>query len=128
MYPIIIAHANDHADGNFIRISGGLLLVFGVGSIVGPLAAGWTMSTVGERGLFLTTATAHGLIVLQAVYRIMKRAPVADENKSEFKAGPVGRATTPQTIAMSATESEVEEVTEHSDENRPEPSTASDQS
>ncbi|MEQ9041679.1 MAG: MFS transporter [Silicimonas sp.] len=128
MYPIIIAHANDHADGNFIRISGGLLLVFGVGSIVGPLAAGWTMSTVGERGLFLTTATAHGLIVLQAVYRIMKRAPVADENKSEFKAGPVGRATTPQTIAMSATESEVEEVTEHSDENRPEPSTAPDQS
>jgi MFS family permease len=112
MYPIIIAHANDHADGNFIRISGGLLLVFGVGSIIGPLVAGWAMSVVGHRGLFLTTASAHVLIILQAIYRIVRRAPVADGEKSEFKAGPIGRTTTPQTIAMSASESEVEEAME----------------
>ena len=120
MYPIIIAHANDHADGNFIKISGGLLLVFGVGSIIGPLLAGWAMSALGERGLFITTATAHLLIILQAIYRIMKRAPVAEEEKSEFKAGPIGRTTTPQTIAMSATESELKEVTEMTDEADPE--------
>ncbi|WP_413718978.1 MFS transporter [Silicimonas sp. MF1-12-2] len=112
MYPIIIAHANDHADGNFIRISGGLLLVFGVGSIIGPLVAGWAMSVVGHRGLFLTTASAHVLIILQAIYRIVRRAPVADSEKSEFKAGPIGRTTTPQTIAMSASESEVDEAME----------------
>ena len=112
MYPIIIAHANDHADGNFIRISGGLLLVFGVGSIIGPLVAGWVMSVVGHRGLFLTTASAHVLIILQAIYRIVRRAPVADGEKSEFKAGPIGRTTTPQTIAMSASESEVDEAME----------------
>lgn len=119
MYPIIIAHANDHADGNFIRISGGLLLVFGIGSIIGPLVAGWAMSAVGERGLFMTTASAHLLIILQAIYRISKRAPVADEEKSDFKAGPVGRATTPQTIAMAATEDEVEEATETTPEPDP---------
>lgn len=112
MYPIIIAHANDHADGNFIRISGGLLLVFGIGSIIGPLVAGWAMSAVGEAGLFMTTAAAHVLIILQALYRIAKRAPIADKDKSDFKAGPIGRATTPQTIAMSATEDEVDEATE----------------
>lgn len=111
MYPIIIAHANDHADGNFIRISGGLLLVFGIGSIIGPLVAGWAMSAVGQSGLFMTTAVAHLLIILQALYRITKRAPVAEAEKSEFKAGPIGRTTTPQTIAMSATEDEVEEAT-----------------
>jgi MFS family permease len=119
MYPIIIAHANDHADGNFIKISGGLLLVFGLGSIIGPLVAGWAMFTLGERGLFITTATAHLLIILQAIYRIAKRAPVAEEEKSEFKAGPIGRATTPQTIAMSATESEVEEATDIAEQDRP---------
>lgn len=112
MYPIIIAHANDHADGNFIRISGGLLLVFGIGSIIGPLIAGWAMSALGERGLFMTTAVAHLMMILQAIYRVSKRAPVAEADKSDFKAGPIGRTTTPQTIAMSATEDEVDEMTE----------------
>ena len=121
MYPIIIAHANDHADGNFIKISGGLLLVFGLGSIIGPLVAGWAMSALGERGLFITTATAHLLIIFQAIYRIMKRAPVAEDEKSEFKAGPIGRTTTPQTIAMSATESEVEEAIEKAEQDSPDP-------
>lgn len=107
MYPVIIAHANDHADGNYIRISGGLLLVYGLGAIAGPLIAGWAMSGLGVRGLFMTTAGAHVLIILQALYRISRRAAVASEEKSEFKAGPLGRGSTPQTIAMSADEAEV---------------------
>ena len=119
MYPVIIAHANDHADGNFIRISGGLLLVFGVGSIIGPLVAGWAMSAFGSQGLFLTTAVAHVLIILQAIYRISKRAPIAFEEKSGFKAGPLSRGTTPQTIALSATEAEVDEATATSGEAPP---------
>ena len=41
MYPLIVAHANDHApQGTFIQVSGGLLLVFGLGSIIGPLVSG----------------------------------------------------------------------------------------
>lgn len=40
MYPVIVAHANDHSPpGEFLKTSGGLLLLFGVGSIVGPLLA-----------------------------------------------------------------------------------------
>lgn len=112
LYPVIIAHANDHADGNFIRISGGLLLVFGVGSIVGPLMAGWAMSFFGAKGLFLTTAVAHILIIVQAIYRISKRAASARKGRTGFRAGPLSRGTTPQTIAMSATDAEVEEATE----------------
>lgn len=42
MYPVIVAHANDHAEpGTYIQVSGGLLLVFGMGSIIGPAAAGF---------------------------------------------------------------------------------------
>ncbi|NNF92506.1 MAG: MFS transporter, partial [Boseongicola sp.] len=107
LYPIIIAHANDHAEGNFIRISGGLLLVFGLGSIAGPLIAGWAMSTVGERGLFMTTAVAHALMIAQALWRIHRRAPVSTGDKTDFQPGPAGRATTPQTIAMSATDEDL---------------------
>ncbi len=109
MYPVIIAHANDHADGNYIRISGGLLLVFGLGSIAGPLIAGWAMSSFGVQGLFLTTALAHVLIILQATYRITRRASVSNKDKSGFKAGPLARGSTPQTIALSASDSEMED-------------------
>ena len=48
MYPVIVAHANDHAEpGTFIQVSGGLLLVYGVGSIIGPTAAGFAIMTLG---------------------------------------------------------------------------------
>lgn len=110
MYPIIIAHANDQADGNFIRISGGLLLVYGLGAIAGPLIAGWAMSTAGERGLFMTTAGAHILMISQALWRISRRASIATDDKTDFQPGPAGRATTPQTIALSASEAEVSEA------------------
>jgi MFS family permease len=44
MYPVILAHANDHAPpGTSIQVSGGLLMVYGLGSIIGPLVAGLTM-------------------------------------------------------------------------------------
>jgi MFS family permease len=110
MYPVIIAHANDHSDGNPIRISGGLLLVFGLGSIAGPLIAGWAMSTFGGRGLFMTTAIAHVLIILQALWRISRRAGVAAEDKTAFKPLPMARAATPQTIAMGASETAASEA------------------
>ena len=34
MYPVIVAHANDHAEpGTSLQISGGLLMTYGIGSI-----------------------------------------------------------------------------------------------
>jgi len=108
MYPVIIAHANDNAsDGNYIMISGGLLMVFGLGSIVGPLAAGAAMSTVGPTGLFMTLAAAHLLLILQAFWRISRRPPVPQEEKVDFVPVPGVRSTTPETIALGASEEEV---------------------
>jgi MFS family permease len=111
MYPVIIAHANDNApEGNFIQTSGGLLMVFGLGSIVGPLVAGAAMSWSGPTGLFVTMAVAHVLIVLQAAWRITRRPPVPQEEKVDFVPMPGVRSTTPETIALSATEEEVEQA------------------
>jgi MFS family permease len=104
MYPVIIAHANDNADGNYIMISGGLLMIFGIGSIVGPLAAGAAMSTVGPTGLFMTTAGAHVLLILQAIYRITRRPSVPREEKVDFVPVPGVRSTTPETIMLGASE------------------------
>ena len=115
MYPVIIAHANDNAaDGNYIMISGGLLMVFGLGSIVGPLVAGAAMSAVGPTGLFMTIAVAHVLLILQAIWRISRRPPVPQEEKVDFVPVPGVRSTTPETIALGASEEDVAKAMEDS--------------
>lgn len=112
MYPVIIAHANDHAtEGHFIQTSGGLLMIFGFGSIFGPAVAGFAMSGMGQQGLFLTTAAAHLALILFAMVRIALRAPVAEGDKGGFVPAPAARAATPETAALAIGEEEEEEAT-----------------
>lgn len=108
MYPVIAAHANDHAaPGMFVQVSGGLLLVFGLGCIVGPGAAGVAMAELGERSLFIVSAAAHVLLILFALVRLRHRASVATEDKTSFQPAPMARAATPETVALAATEAEL---------------------
>ncbi|EKE44785.1 membrane protein, major facilitator transporter family [Oceaniovalibus guishaninsula JLT2003] len=105
LYPIIVAHANDHAaPGTAIQISGGLLLIFGLGSVVGPLVAGWGMTNVGNSALYWVTAGAHILIILYTLYRMSRRAPVAEAAKGSFQPVPGGRISTPQTALLAETD------------------------
>jgi len=102
MYPVIVAHASDHADpGDFLRISGGLLLIFGTGTMVGPLMASGLMTYTYPGALFQVTAAAHLSMMLFAIWRIRKRAAVKPEDKSEFV--PVistAQITTPETVVL----------------------------
>lgn len=103
MFPIAIAHANDHAPPEgYVRTSGGLLLLFGIGSIVGPLVSGVAMGEAGPQGLFMVTLVTHGAIAVYALYRIFQRAAVPVEEKTHFVATPTARNTTPQTPALAA--------------------------
>ncbi len=101
MYPILVAHANDHAPaGSSIQVSGGLLMVFGLGSIVGPLVAGLLMSEIGPRGLFGTTIFAHVAIIAFTLWRIWRVPAVPQEKKGAFHPIPPARTTTPETTAL----------------------------
>lgn len=105
MYPLIVAHANDHAEpGNSIKVSGGLLLIFGIGSIAGPSAAGFAMTNVGDVSLFGVTGVAHALLIAFAIYRLRRRKSVAASAKSSFVATPAARMSTPQTAALAPQE------------------------
>jgi MFS family permease len=101
LFPLAVAHANDHATPDaYVRTSGGLLLLFGLGSIVGPLLAGAAMGQVGPSGLFMVTLAAHIGLLVYTIYRISRRAGVARDEKSHFAATPTARNTTPQTTAL----------------------------
>jgi MFS family permease len=53
LYGLGAAHANDHtAPGDFVEVSGGLFLAYGIGSVIGPLAAPWVMQALGPGSMF----------------------------------------------------------------------------
>ncbi len=116
MYPVIVAHASDHAPPNtHIQTSGGLLFVYGIGAIAGPLIAGVGMYAGGASGLFMTTICAHVLLVAFGLWRIRERDTVSDEEKVQFQFAPLARASTPETAVFGTTDQPVDGPHVHSD-------------
>ena len=76
LYPLGVAQAIDRADsGDFVAVSGGLLLSYSVGAMFGPIAASLLMQGLGPSGLFLFSAAVGGLLGLYAIWR-MKTTPI----------------------------------------------------
>ena len=82
LYSIAVAHTNDFADASeYVKVSAGLLLLYGVGAIIGPLVASACMTWFGAGGLFLFIAYVHGLLVLTTFYRMLRgRRPAHDQH------------------------------------------------
>ncbi|WP_309082627.1 MFS transporter [Chelativorans sp.] len=114
LYPIAVAHANDHASSTeFVKVSSGLLLLYGVGTMIGPMLAGVVMQWLRPESLFLATAGAHLGIAAYAVLRISRRAPVPVEDRDTFMTLPAQPAATHQSAMMDPradTETRTEEV------------------
>ncbi len=74
LYAVAVAHANDFADADdYVMVSSGLLLCYGVGAIVGPFAASAVMTVVGGTGLFAFTALVHLAFIVYVVRRLAAR-------------------------------------------------------
>ncbi len=103
LYPIAVAHANDFArSDDFVKISGGLLLLFGIGTIIGPTLGGPVMTRLGPYALFAVTAVAHGLLTTYAIYRSRLRAAVPAGEREYVPKFPVGAApmSTPESLNL----------------------------
>ena len=81
IYALAIAHANDHLDADqMVGASGKLVLLYGCGSIAGPLIVGLAMQRFGPPGFLLYMMAVYGGLGLFAVYRMARRAaPVQAE-------------------------------------------------
>ncbi|MCW8874088.1 MAG: MFS transporter, partial [Xanthomonadales bacterium] len=85
LYAVSVAHTNDHArPGEYVMISSGLLLMYGIGAIAGPFMASLAMSWMGSGGLFLYTAVVHILLLGYVAFRFVKREPVQEEEHRKF--------------------------------------------
>ncbi len=104
LYPIAVAHANDFAKPDeFVKVSGGLLLLFGIGTIIGPTIGGPVMTAAGPYALFAVTAISHLLISAYAIYRSRTRAaiPAADrENVPNLPISASPMSSTPEGLSL----------------------------
>jgi MFS family permease len=85
LYAISVAHTNDHAEHNeYVMVSSGLLLMYGVGAILGPFVASALMTWTGPTGLFLFITSIHLLLVSYSILRSFVRESAPAEQHIPF--------------------------------------------
>jgi MFS family permease len=101
LYSLAVAHANDHASPeDFAKVSGGLLLLYGFGTMIGPVIGAVLMGFMRPESLFLATAMAHLSLAGYTLLRISRRAPVPLDEREAFKTMPSDRGATPEAARL----------------------------
>jgi MFS family permease len=85
LYAIAVAHANDFAEADdYVMISSGLLLMYGVGAIIGPAAASTLMTSTNAVGLYAFTGVVHLCLAAFVIYRMLRRESAPEEAHMAF--------------------------------------------
>jgi MFS family permease len=85
VYAISVAHTNDHLQAEqVLGATRGLLLLYGLGALFGPLAGGWIMDLAGPVGLPYFSSIVLILLSVYGLYRMTRRAPPPMEEQAEF--------------------------------------------
>ena len=101
IYALNVAHANDRAEPDeFVDISSGLMIIYGVGAMFGPLIAGAAMDSSGPAALFVTLLVFFVGYGSYAAWRITRREEMPEDERGEFQATLPGQETTPQTTEL----------------------------
>ena len=101
IYALNVAHANDRAEPDeFVDVSSGLMIIYGIGAMFGPLIAGAAMDFSGPAAMFVTLLIFFVAYAGYAGWRITRREQLPDDERGEFQATLPGQETTPQTLEL----------------------------
>lgn len=85
LYSLLVAHANDYAEADdFVNISSGLLLLFGLGSMLGPAVAASVMERYGPAGFIGTISAILIVLIVFALYRVYRHPSLPQAEKEKF--------------------------------------------
>ena len=99
LYSLFIAYTNDFLEAeDMAAASGGLVFVYGVGAIVGPMATGQLMDVVGPHGFWLFLAVFFALITGYAGWRMTRRPGVPVDETGAY----LGVQPTASPVALAA--------------------------
>ncbi|SHI32105.1 Predicted arabinose efflux permease, MFS family [Palleronia salina] len=96
LYPLLIAYTNDYLDyEDMSAASGGLIFIFGLGAIAGPLAIGVLIGWLGPMGFWVFLGVLMLALAAYAGYRMTRRAsPDRDEYGQYIPITPTTHAVT----------------------------------
>lgn len=91
VYALNVAHANDMAEPDeYVKISSAIMILYGLGTVTGPLMGGTLMEYFGPNGLIWFLATAFALYAGYAGYRMTRRpSSEGPSEKTDFQSKPL---------------------------------------
>lgn len=85
LYGLSVAHVNDLIDSSrLLEVTGGLLLLHGIGAAIGPTIAGVVMDLFNPESLMLFFAFVLGILSIFTVLRIRAAPAVPESEKSGY--------------------------------------------
>ncbi|MCK5860035.1 MFS transporter [Abyssibacter sp.] len=104
IFAISAALAHDRAEpGEYVETSGGLLLLYGVGAMIGPLVGAIVMDWAGAQALFVFAGSVYVIYGGFSLMEIRRRPPVPFEDKAAYVGVP---RTTPTVFELAPQEEE----------------------
>ncbi len=85
LYGLSVAHVNDLIDSSrLLEVTGGLLLLHGIGAAIGPTVAGIIMDLLNPESLMLFFAVVLGTLSIFNILRIRAAPAVPESEKSDY--------------------------------------------
>jgi MFS family permease len=82
--PLVSSQVNDLADrDSLVQVAAGLLIAYGIGASIGPIAAAQFMAALGPAGLFVFIVSVHTVLILTIIIRILQRRR-GEKTKARF--------------------------------------------
>ncbi len=114
-YAISVAHTNDFAGPDeYVMVSSGLLLMYGIGAILGPFFASAVMTLSDATGLYLFIALMHFILAMYVIIRSVRGTKAPLDQHMDF-----GDALTSAHTASQVYEEEIQQLAEDNLKNAP---------
>jgi MFS family permease len=109
IYSLGVAHTNDRLKpSQMTHASSTIVLLYGIGSAIGPLSMGYILNELGNSYFFIYIGITNVLIAISVFYYMIQREAVPDEEQGDYQLVP-SRITA---VGMEAVAEEAEETIE----------------
>ncbi|MBC9245803.1 MFS transporter [Paracoccus sp. 11-3] len=85
IYALLLAYTNDYLDQSEMpAASAGLLFIYGLGSMGGPILTGWLMGLIGPNGYWAYMAVLLAMLAIYAAWRATQRRALTPQEQGNF--------------------------------------------